>query len=167
MRLQPQIHDYRPQDYITCKGTQTQYSRTPLIRKLVIRNANNPDRLGPSGKFIENSKKSTCLEITGYRIKFSTVLWLLELQIRRGSRRYILYLLTAELKTANVAFFQRKIQLFGFSAHPDGSPSQSIRIIGVLLYSSAARTPAATDSRGNAQKNICSAVAEFRKLRRS
>jgi len=36
-----------------------------------------PDRLGPSGKFLENSTKWTCLEIDGYRIKYSTVLWLL------------------------------------------------------------------------------------------
>jgi len=46
--------------------------------------ANYPDRLGPSGKSVENSKKLTCLEITGYRIKYSTVLWLTELQIRGG-----------------------------------------------------------------------------------
>jgi hypothetical protein len=25
-----------------------------------------PDRLGPSGKFVENSTKRTCLEITGF-----------------------------------------------------------------------------------------------------
>ena len=41
---------------------------------------------GPSGKFVENSTKPTCLEITGYRIKYNTVLWLLELQIRRGRK---------------------------------------------------------------------------------
>jgi len=46
-----------------------QYSRTSLIRPLVIRIANYPDRLGPSGKFIKNSTKLTFLEITGYRIK--------------------------------------------------------------------------------------------------
>jgi len=40
------------------------------------------------------------------------------------------------LQTTNVAYFQRKIQLSGFSAHPDGSPSQLIRISGVLLYNS-------------------------------
>ena len=45
------------------------YSRTPLIRTLVTRIANYPDRLGPSGKFIENPTELTCLEITGYRIK--------------------------------------------------------------------------------------------------
>jgi len=60
------------------------YGRTPLIRKLVIRNSNNPDQLGSSGKFVENSTKLTCLEITCFRIKYSTVLWLLELQVRRG-----------------------------------------------------------------------------------
>jgi len=58
-------------------------SRTPLIRTLVIRIANYPDRLGPSGKFVQNSTKLTCLEITGFPIKYSTVLWLLELQVRR------------------------------------------------------------------------------------
>ena len=37
-------------------------------------------------------------------------------------------------QAANVAYFQRKIQLSGVSAYPDGSPSQLIRISGVLLY---------------------------------
>ena len=41
---------------------------------------------------------------------------------------------TAELQTANVAYFQRKIQLSGFPAYSFASPSQLIRIIGVLLY---------------------------------
>ena len=31
------------------------YSRTPLIRTMVIRISNYPDRLVPSGKFVENS----------------------------------------------------------------------------------------------------------------
>ena len=59
------------------------YSRTPLIRTLVIRTADNPDRIVPSSKFVENSIKITFLEITGYQMKYSTVLWLIELQIRR------------------------------------------------------------------------------------
>jgi len=63
---------------------EPKHSRTPLIRKLVIRIANYPDLLGPSGIFVDNSTKLTCLEITGYQIKYSTVLWLIELQIRRG-----------------------------------------------------------------------------------
>ena len=62
------------------------YSRTPLIRKLAIRIANYPDRLGLSGKFVENFIKLNCVEITRYLIKYSTVLWLLELEIRRGRR---------------------------------------------------------------------------------
>jgi hypothetical protein len=49
-------------------------SGSPIIRVSLAR----------SGKFVENSTKLTCLEITGYRIKCSTVLWLIELQIRRG-----------------------------------------------------------------------------------
>jgi len=62
------------------------YSRPPIIRKLVIRIVNYPDRLGPSGKFVQNSTKLAWLEIVGYRIKYSTVLWLLELQISRGRK---------------------------------------------------------------------------------
>ena len=42
--------------------------------------------------------------------------------------------MTAELQTANAARFQRKIQLPGFSAYPDGSTFQLIRVSGVLLY---------------------------------
>jgi hypothetical protein len=62
------------------------YSRTPLIRTLVSRTTSYPDRLGPSSKFVENSPKLTCLEISSYRIKYSTVLWLTEIQIRRGRK---------------------------------------------------------------------------------
>ena len=40
------------------------YSRAPLIRTLVIGIANYPDRLGPSGKFVENFTELTWLEIT-------------------------------------------------------------------------------------------------------
>ena len=38
------------------------------------------------------------------------------------------------LPAANVAYFQRKIQLSGHSVYPDISPSELIRVIGVLLY---------------------------------
>jgi hypothetical protein len=62
------------------------YSRNSLIRKLAIQIANYPDRLGISSKFIENSTKLICLEITGYRIKYSILLWLLEFQIRRDGK---------------------------------------------------------------------------------
>jgi hypothetical protein len=57
------------------------YNKTSLIRT-----ANYPDRLGPSGKIVENSTKLTCRQVTGYRIKYSTVLWLLEFQIRHGRK---------------------------------------------------------------------------------
>jgi len=39
----------------------------------------------------------------------------------------MLEIVTAELQTANVAYFHREIQLSEFSAYPDGSPSQLIR----------------------------------------
>jgi len=48
--------------------------------------ANYPDQLGPSGKFVKNSTKLTFFEITAYGIKYSTVLWLIELQIRRSRK---------------------------------------------------------------------------------
>jgi len=50
-------------------------------------------------------------------------------------RKYILQILTAELQTENLAYFQRKIQLNGFPAFLDSSPSQLIRIRWVQLYS--------------------------------
>jgi len=60
--------------------TWLKYSRTPLLQTLVI-------RIGLAwGKFFENPTKLTCLEITGYRTKYSTLLWLLELRIRRGRK---------------------------------------------------------------------------------
>jgi hypothetical protein len=62
------------------------YSRTPFIRTLVIRIADYPDLLGLANKFVENSTKLTRLETTGDRIEYSTVLWLLELQIMSGRK---------------------------------------------------------------------------------
>ena len=62
------------------------YNRTPLIQKLVIQISSYPDRLGSSGEFDEISTKPICLEITSYWIKYSTFLWLLELQIRCGCK---------------------------------------------------------------------------------
>jgi len=53
---------------------------------MFIRIANYPGRLGPSGKFVVKFTELTYLEISGYRIKCSTVLWLLELQIRSGRK---------------------------------------------------------------------------------
>jgi hypothetical protein len=58
----------------------SKYSRIPLARTLVIGIG-----LALLGKFVENSTKLTGLEITGYRMKYSTPqrYALLELQIRR------------------------------------------------------------------------------------
>jgi len=49
-------------------------------------NAGYPDRFSPSVKFVKNSINLSRTEITGYRIKYSIVLWLLELQIRCGRK---------------------------------------------------------------------------------
>ena len=48
--------------------------------------------------------------------------------VERFRRRYMLYIVTAELQTADVACFRRKIQLSGFSVYPDGWASQLIRL---------------------------------------
>jgi hypothetical protein len=53
---------------------------------MVIQIANYLDQLGPLGKFVETSTKPNFLEITSYQIKYSTMLWLLELQIRGGQK---------------------------------------------------------------------------------
>ena len=53
---------------------------------MVIRIAIYPNRLGPSGKNVENFTKITCLEIAGYRNKYSTVSWLLEISNQAWSK---------------------------------------------------------------------------------
>jgi len=55
------------------------YSRTALIRTLVVWIANCTVLVGTFGKFVSNSTQLTCFEITGYWIKYCTFLWLLEL----------------------------------------------------------------------------------------
>jgi hypothetical protein len=55
-----------------------------IQQKSTYPDAGHPDQIGRTGKSVENSIKVTGLEITGYRIKYSRALWLLELQIRRG-----------------------------------------------------------------------------------
>jgi hypothetical protein len=64
----------------------SKYCVTQLIRMLVIRISDYSSLLGPSGNFVGNSTKLTCLEIAGYKIKYSTVLWLTELQIKCGRK---------------------------------------------------------------------------------
>jgi hypothetical protein len=79
--------DYVSQLILRCEVVHSyifQYSRTSLIQTLVIWFASYPNQLVPLGKFVENSTKLTCLEIAGYQIKYSTVLWLLELQWSKG-----------------------------------------------------------------------------------
>jgi len=63
------------------------------------------------------------------------VFWLLALQIRRGRKvQTQVRAVNSNSRTTNVADFQRKTQSSGFSAYPEGSPSQLIRINGVILY---------------------------------
>jgi hypothetical protein len=83
------------------------YSITPINRTLVIRIANYPDRLRPSGNFVENSTKLIFLEISGNRIEYSTVklCGCLELQIRRGRKVW------TEVRTVNNIFFHFKLPM--------------------------------------------------------
>ena len=90
------------------------HSRTPVIWTVVIRIAIHPNRLDFSDKFVKNSTNLTCLDITGYVFKYSTVLWLLEFQFRRGReirRRCILEIVTAVLQTAQCNLFAKKNQI--------------------------------------------------------
>jgi hypothetical protein len=83
--------------------------------------------------------------------------------VERFGRRFILYKVTAEIKTANVAYFERKIKLFGYSAYPDGSPSQSIRIYWSSIVLVSCKKSGILRFVGKCpEENICSAVAEFR-----
>ena len=108
-----------------------------LQQNSIYSDAGYPNQFGPSGKFVENSIKVTCLEISIYRIQYSTALWLLEAPVRRGRQVYIqVYIVYSNSRISNCqcSIFSKKFQLSGFSAYPDGSPSQLIRISGVLLY---------------------------------
>jgi hypothetical protein len=73
----------RPQNFITFLDysliIQIIFESAKYYR--IIRTANNPDRFGPADKLVENSTKLTSLEITGYRINYSTLLWFLEILI--------------------------------------------------------------------------------------
>ena len=60
--------------------------RNMIIRNLVIRNLVIRIGLVLRVNLSRILQKLTCLEIIGYRIKYSTVLWLVELKIRRGRK---------------------------------------------------------------------------------
>jgi hypothetical protein len=64
------------------------HTHTHIVLHLSGRRLFGSDRLDPSGKSVENSTKLSCLIIADYRIKYSTVLWLLVLQIRRSTKFY-------------------------------------------------------------------------------
>jgi len=116
--------------------------------------AGYPDWLGPSGRFVENNKKLTCLEITGYQMKYSTVLWLLVLQIRRGRKlQTLVHTVNSNSWTSNCQFspFSKKspiIRIFSLSgwlgvlANPDKWSSTVVRrdrgntVVKVLCYKS-------------------------------
>jgi hypothetical protein len=75
-------------DGVILTGGNPKYGITAIIRTLVNRIANYPDRLAPADNFVANSAKLICVEITDYRVEYSTVkcYGCLELQIRRGRK---------------------------------------------------------------------------------
>ena len=111
-------------------------SGTPIIRTLFIRKSNYPDQLDPSGTnlltaivlhlFMTIFPLNCQIHVMNFVLMFCLYVHKYVPQIA-FCRFFTLY-------TANVAYFRIKIQLSGFSAYPVGTPSQLIRIIGVLLY---------------------------------
>jgi hypothetical protein len=88
-------------------------------------------------KFVENSTKLTCLEITGYLIKYIRVLSLLELHIRHGRNVWTtVHTVNSNSRNSNCqcSLFAKKNSIIRISSYPDGSLYQLIRIIGDLLY---------------------------------
>jgi hypothetical protein len=85
------------------------HNTVELNHTLVIQITNYPDWLGASSKFVKNSTKLTCLEITGYQIKYSIVLRLLELQIRHGQKTW------TQVRTVNSNSRTSKCQFSLFS----------------------------------------------------
>ena len=72
---------------VTLSESAGLFRRYCAVCRVELHSSGRPDdRFGPSGEFLGNFTQLTCLEITGYRNKYSTVLWLLELQIRRGRK---------------------------------------------------------------------------------
>ena len=121
------------------------HSRTPPIRTLVIRVSNYPDRLGPSGKYEENSTKITCLEIIGFRIKYCAMLWLMEFQNMRGRKFYIqAHTININIPTSNCqrSIFSKKnsitrifclSQWFAFPINTDKLSSTVISSVKYIL----------------------------------
>ena len=101
--------------------------------------ANYTDRLGPPGKFVENSTKLSCLEITGYRIKNSVMARTSNQEWSQGLDAGTVLTVNSNSRTSNCQcnLFWKKNPIIEFSAYPVGSPSQLIRISGVLLYKNA------------------------------
>jgi len=113
------------------------YSKTPLIRTLFIRIVNFPGRFGLTGESVENSTKLTSLEITVCRIKYSTVLWLIELQFRRGRKVYTqVHIINSNSRTSNCqcSLFKKKNPIIRISCISGWLAVHLIRINVVLLY---------------------------------
>jgi hypothetical protein len=65
----------------------------------------------------------------------------IKLKIRRGRKFQMqVHTVNSNLQTANVAYFQTKIQLTRFSAYPNGSPSQLFCISAALFAYSSSQT---------------------------
>ena len=124
------------------KIRQTRYSTTPFTPMMVIWIANYLDWLGPSDKFVKNSTKLTCLAITSCWIKYSTVLWLLELHIRCDRKVQMqLHTVNSKSQSSNCQYglFLNKnltIQIFCISSWltiPINPDKWSSTVLGTLI----------------------------------
>jgi hypothetical protein len=102
------VHIYTQTIHRTTQSTQTTYRTTQFT---------NQEECGP------------CPVFARYTLAFALQLRKINMQPKTTVCRNF-----SRLQTANVAYFQRQIQLSGFSPHPDVSLSQLNRISAVLLY---------------------------------
>ena len=127
------------------QSTRTKYGRTPLIRTLVIRIADYPDRLGPSGRIFLavkvlhlffyglNVSPSCQIHLRNYVIMF--YLHVNKYVASSGPFTEIFF----PLQTANVAYFKRKypiIRIFcmsGWFALPVNPDKWSSAVCGIFV----------------------------------
>ena len=99
--------------------------------------ADQPEQLGPSGKFFKNSTKLTCLEITGNKIKYSTVVWFLVLQIWCGQKVQLqVHTVNSNSRTSNCqcSLFSKINPIIWILCKSGWLAPQLIQASGVLLH---------------------------------
>jgi len=103
----------------------TIFSATIIVLTTLISKKINEDREKRSPFECGFEPKHSARQPFSSRFFLFAVLWLIERTSYQAWSKGLdsgtyCRLVTAELQTANVTYFQRKIQLSGFSAYPDG-----------------------------------------------